>query len=47
MDEYYDLDFEDVIAGGIKTKFKYIEVSKEDYGLTDEDLLYCDDELLN
>ena len=28
VDEYYDLDFEDVIAGGIKTKFKYIDVEK-------------------
>ena len=25
VDEYYSLDFEDIIAGGIKTKFKYIE----------------------
>lgn len=26
VDEYYDLDFEDVIAGGIKTKFQYVPV---------------------
>lgn len=24
VDEYYALDFEDIIAGGIKTKFKVI-----------------------
>lgn len=47
MDEYYDLDFEDVIAGGLKTKYKYIDVEPNDFGLDDDDLLYCDDELLN
>lgn len=36
-----------MIAGGLKTKFKYVEVEKADYGLNDDDLLYCDDELLN
>jgi protein KRI1 len=25
VDEYYNLDFEDVIAGGIKTRFKYVD----------------------
>lgn len=47
VDEYYDLDFEDVIAGGIKTKYKYMEVEADDFGLDDDDLLYCDDDLLN
>jgi protein KRI1 len=41
------LDFEDVIAGGLKTKFKYTDVEPEDFGLTDDDYLYCDDRLLN
>lgn len=47
VDEYYDLDFEDVIAGGIKTKFQYVPVQKESFGLTNDDLLYADDKLLN
>lgn len=47
VDEYYDLEFEDVIAGGIKTKFQYIEVEKDSFGLTNDDLLYADDKLLN
>ncbi|CAD8059236.1 unnamed protein product [Paramecium sonneborni] len=47
IDEYYSLDFEDVIAGGIKTKFQYIDVDKQDFGLTNDDLLYADDKLLN
>ena len=27
IDEYHDVDFEDVIAGGIKTKFRYVDVN--------------------
>lgn len=47
VDEYYQLDFEDVIAGGLKTRFKYVNVQNEDYGLNDETLIYADDKLLN
>ncbi|CAD8141501.1 unnamed protein product [Paramecium pentaurelia] len=47
IDEYFSLDFEDIIAGGIKTKFQYIDVEKQDFGLTNDDLLYADDKLLN
>lgn len=47
VDDYYNLDFEDVIAGGIKTKFQYIDVPREGFGLTNDDLLYADDSLLN
>lgn len=47
IDDYANLDFEDVIAGGIKTRFKYTEVPKESFMLTDEELLYCDDKILN
>jgi protein KRI1 len=44
LQEYYDLDCEDVIAGGsIKTRFKYINVPKEDFGLTAEEILLLDD----
>ena len=47
IDDYANLDFEDVIAGGIKTRFSYTEVPKESFMLTDEELLYCDDKVLN
>lgn len=41
------MDFEDVIAGGIKTKYQYINVDQDDFGLTDAELLFADDKLLN
>lgn len=47
IDDYYALDFEDVIAGGIKTRFQYIDVKPESYGLSDENLLFADQKLLN
>lgn len=47
IDNYYKLDFEDIIAGGIKTRFKYKRVESADYGLDEEDLLYADDKKLN
>lgn len=40
-------DFEDVIGGGIKTKFKYLKVKPESFGLSDEQILYGDDKELN
>ena len=40
----YDLvDFEDVIGNDIKTRFSYIPVKQEDFGLTDAELLFADD----
>jgi len=47
MREYEELDFEDVICGNIKTKMDYVDVKPESYGLTDADLLFADDKLLN
>lgn len=48
LQEYYDLDAEDVIGGGrVKTRFKYTSVPKEDYGLTAEEILLLDDNQLN
>ena len=48
LDDYYDLDFEDVIGGGqVKTRFRYRKVAAADFGLTDEDLLLLDDKQLN
>ena len=48
LQEYYDLDCEDVIGGGsLKTRFKYINVPKESFGLTEEEILLLDDNKLN
>lgn len=46
-DEVLQLGFEDVIAGGIKTRFKYAAVEPSDYGLTTDDILALDDKDLN
>ena len=44
LDQYYDLDYEDLIGGGqIKARFKYRKVAKEDYGLTEDEILLLDD----
>ena len=37
------MDYEDVIAGGLKTRYKYHKVEKQAYGLTAEDILNADD----
>ena len=47
INDYRNLDFEDVIAGNIKTRYEYIEVTAEGFGLTDAELLFADDKLLN
>ena len=47
IDEYHQLDYEDVIAGGLKTRFKYVSVEGDDYKLDDDDMLYADDRILN
>lgn len=36
-----------MIAGGLKTRFKYTNVNKDSYGLNDETIIYTDDKLLN
>jgi len=46
-DEVLELGFEDVIAGGLKTRFKYNKVSAQDFGLTAEEILLLDDRDLN
>ena len=48
LQEYYDLDCEDIIGDGkLKTRFPYKQVPKEDYGLTPEEILLLDDKQLN
>jgi protein KRI1 len=47
IDDYYDVDFEDVIGGGIKCRFKYGEVDENDFHLDDETILFADDKILN
>ncbi|CAG9461343.1 unnamed protein product [Pedinophyceae sp. YPF-701] len=47
LEEYYRLDYEDVIGGGIKTRFRYREVEANDYGLSLQELLETEDRVLN
>ena len=46
-DSVLALGFEDVIAGGLRTRFNYVRVPPADYGLTADDILLADDGALN
>ena len=44
LEEYYNLDFEDVIGGGsVKTRFKYRKVAESSFGLTEDEIFLLDD----
>jgi protein KRI1 len=47
MEEYYALNYEDVIGGDLYTRFKYTKTEPENYGLTPEEILLADDAALN
>jgi len=47
LEEYYNLDYEDVIGGSLKTRFKYAKVKPMDYDLDDDELLLVDEKKLN
>ncbi|VDM09877.1 unnamed protein product [Wuchereria bancrofti] len=47
FNEYYALEYEDIIADGLITKFKYRSVPANDFGITIDELLNADDRQLN
>lgn len=47
VDEYFGMDYEDIIAGDIPCRFKYVGVAKQNYGMTTEVILKKTDSQLN
>lgn len=47
MEEYYSINYEDVVGGDLYTRFKYTKTQPDDYGLTAEEILLADDAELN
>ncbi|KAM3719350.1 Protein KRI1 [Dirofilaria immitis] len=47
FNEYYALEYEDIIGDGLITKYKYRKVPANDFGITIDELLNADDRQLN
>ncbi|KAJ2557750.1 Ribosome biogenesis protein Kri1 [Coemansia sp. RSA 1933] len=47
MDQFYQLNFDDIVGGDLPTRFKYSKVKQVDYGLTPAEILLADDKILN
>eukprot|EP00929_Paragymnodinium_shiwhaense_P027815 TRINITY_DN1623_c0_g1_i1.p1 TRINITY_DN1623_c0_g1~~TRINITY_DN1623_c0_g1_i1.p1 ORF type:complete len:732 (-),score=257.03 TRINITY_DN1623_c0_g1_i1:213-2408(-) len=47
LDDYFQLDYEDIIGGDLPTRFKYRSVEKNTYGMSAKDILEKSDRELN